>query len=351
MTSVFERSELDKILNNYLFYSGSVDSFQKIPQGLYNNNYRIKIGKLSWVIKFYPSSANNSRTKLSHQLQSTLYDNGFPLAKLETTKDQSFFVEKDDSFYTVHQWVEGKHLSPLTDSNLITNAAVTQIACSLAKMHRIVSSTSFVPPDEINAIHWERLFSKSIEQCSSLMHRRSWHFSRFNSLKLKWRKSNFDGWIIDRLPFFLEIAKKLNDEIFHEDVFVNGNEIPIHNDINWENIIFDSTGDLLAYIDFDNSIYADRLYEVGAAAIVISGSDELKLKVFIEAYNDAFGEVCSDRVIYAAMVIKCLNSILFSINSYLKGKIKNYQMLESWCLYLEKSLESILTCHRTVRKQ
>jgi len=345
MNYLHERTLLNVILSNYSFYSGQIDSFRSITKNLYNDNFHVQIDGKSWVVKKCQSPIVKSRFMLSHEVQLSLMCDDFPLALLEQTKTKSSFVVIDGVFYTVHRWVAGCHLSPLKKNSLITNNVVKEIASSLARMHLIVNKGSFVAQDEFNTVSWSSLFNKAINQCHNIEKKSLLHFSLIRKLRYKRHKSEFENWIVDRFPFFVKIANELVKDSFVKSYVTSDVKIPVHNDINWENIIFDNNCQLTAFIDFDNLIYAPRLYEVGAATVVITGADKLKVETFIDAYDRAFGVVSPRSLVYVSMLIKSLSSILFSINSFLKMDVGNPKMLIGWCYYLDNSFMSLLTDH------
>jgi len=334
----FGYDELSKILSHYPFYEGRIDSWIRIPQKLYNNNYCVNIDSIRWVVKCYSSSAVTERLKISHNVQLFLQKQNFPVACLETTNKGFSLVEESGQWFSVHRWVEGRQLSPFSGGTKITDATFGEVARVLAKMHLFLAAGNFGPQNEKTVMHGSLLFRRLALDGSALNRSQGCQLSSLWLLRLKQRKNQFDKWILARLPSLIIFASRLEKQFVNTSGF--GDEVmPIHNDINWENLIFSESNNLLAVIDFDNLIFGPRICEVGAAAIVIAGPDQKRIDSFIRDYSLGFGQSCSELSIWVAMVLKCLRSIFFSIRSYLDGKAKDLQILQTWCLYLDQCLE------------
>ena len=71
---------------------------------------------------------------------------------------------------------------------------------------------------------------------------------------------------------------------------MDGSDIVLaHNDLNWENLVLGDDLEVLAVLDFDNACLLPRALDLGAAAVVLVGSDERRLDDFLQAYADAAG--------------------------------------------------------------
>ncbi len=333
---------LKELLQNYPFYQGGINEFYRIPQKLYNKNYYFKILHKAWVIKQYDKNAVNSRLYLSHKVQRQLHELGFPVAKLEITKNNKTIVEIKGAFFSIHRWVEGIQFSPVVESqNMISESIISEIATILAKFHELTPNVTLDPVSETDMISTDFLLQKTYRQCQHLQQGKGLRFSRINRLKFKVRKNDFDHWILERFPRFFNVSSRLNG-FSGENIINMGDMIFTHNDINWQNIIFNKVDKLSALIDFDNSIVGPQLYEVGAAAIVIGGPNKVNISLFLSTYFESSDSGYNEQAVKLSMIIKCLSSILYSIHMYIDKIVIDHSLLENWCCYLDDCLKLIL---------
>ena len=73
----------ESVLQHYAFFQGEVESFKVIPVRLQNQNAKVRVAGVDYVLKCYESARLPKNIALSHELQHKLYAAGFPVAKLE----------------------------------------------------------------------------------------------------------------------------------------------------------------------------------------------------------------------------------------------------------------------------
>ncbi|WP_459918234.1 phosphotransferase [Desulfocicer niacini] len=330
-----------RVLAQYPFFKGFLDSFSLIPQKLKNNNAVFQIGERKWVIKQYDPEEINERFQLSHQFQKQIFDFGFPIPKLEVARCGDSLVREGNFFYSVHQWVSGFSLLPFMQNISVHEETILDVAQATGNLHRLSGQLFGHIKKDALSISTGFLFKKARLNTDTLFSRNGWRISFFNQLRLKFRKNEFDRWILSRLNRLSIIASKIESLTPSYDCYFH-RMIPIHNDIGWDNLIFDKENRLLAMIDFDNLIVGPQVYELGGAAIVICGPDEAAIEKFIEVYSKISGLVFNHDAIMIAMAIKCLGSILFSLQFYANTPDHLSRYLIKWCLYLEMCLEFVI---------
>ena len=114
----------------------------------------------------------------------------------------------------------------------------------------------------------------------------------------------------------------------------------IHNDLTWENLILDEEFRVRAVIDFDNVTRAPWVLEVGAAAVVLAGTDPHKVEAFVTAYEEASGRGLDRDLVRLGMEVKCLRSITTSFVAHLGGHA-DPGLLAPWCRDLHASLRAL----------
>ncbi len=330
-----------EIFQYYPFYRGEIDDFSMIPQKLYNHNAIVTIGTSSWVLKCYPQDEFNSRLLLAHDLQLRLDEAGFPLAKLEQTKYGKTMVKLFDAVYSLHKWTEGKHLSPSVHKSEKGIEIIQKVARAIGNLHRIAAAKFKKRLADRPTITGQDIFNGVQNIGQEFLKGQGLSLSGLNKLRFKLVKSDFDRWVIKRAPELANVVGSIvNSE--NSNSFDLEDPIPIHNDINWENLIFSDDDELLALIDFDNVVVGPREYEVGAAAIVIAGPDNVRLQKFVEAYQEVSGFECNPEKIQLGMILKCIRSIVFSIHSYASNGVEDIEMLQDWCFYLDGCLSFLV---------
>lgn len=341
----FDAALLHTILANYAFYPGKLDAFEEIPQRLTNLNARFRIGDRQWVIKRYTERNAPQRLALSHEVQRYLAEQHFPVAALEITRNGTTLVQHGDDYYSVHAWVSGRHVNGLRlhqQKQAPEDAIVQEIARTLGHYHRLMTGR-FLPEED--AARTEAA-SKALRQPAAIAERIRqkkrqqplWNLKQ----KFRFNKSPLEQWLQSSLEGFLQQAEQLAVNRQIEPAAMD-DLIVAHNDINWENLIFDDAGTLRAIIDFDNVAILPRQFEVGAACIVVAGPRRAQRQLFLEAYEQASGLTVTPAALQAGMQIKCLRSLLWSAWSNMHGNVADNELLADWCYYLADCLADIST--------
>lgn len=335
---MLEINDLSKLFENYSYFNGSIVKFQHIGSQLYGECLKVDLPGNSFIVKKYESGFDKNRLLFTHEVQRDLLKVGFPLPKIETTKDNTTIVQVNGVAFVVQQWMDGECYSQI-ELNRHNDYIVDNIGMLIGKLHRFVSERQYEIENDF-CIHIDSILAKPSALIGSLLAANRFGISGILKLKLKVWKNSYDRWIITNHKKWvkaLSILNKINIEKSYFDHI-----IPIHNDINWENILFDKDNKIKAVIDFDNMHYAPRAYEVGAAAIVIAGADRDRLKRFLNNYSTASGFVDQKNTLYCCMLIKCLSSIAFSAQAYIDGKKENIDLLYKWSTYLSKCLDYVV---------
>ncbi|MCP3670906.1 MAG: phosphotransferase [Gammaproteobacteria bacterium] len=324
--------DFTEVVSQYAFYHGTIDRFQLIPQKLSNQNAWFEIDNRRWVIKFYRTGIISNKLKLSHQLQLQLIESGFPVAKLETSTDGQTLIKTANGYYSIHRWVEGRHIhSPSINSTAPTDV-IREVASMLGRFHQLGAEEAH--SGELATL--DKAFSAPAELARTQDRRRDLKPSRIFRLRIKPIKTSFDRWILQHFEQLCQQASQLAEQLHKLPSFREF--IAIHNDINWDNLIFNDDNKLAAIIDFDNLMPFSRQYEIGAATLVIAGTDNEAVTHFLNSYRQASGLNVDNAAVMIAMRHKCVRSIIWSIHSYLGGNIEDRAALQSWCKYLHYCL-------------
>lgn len=300
-----------------------------------HQTYLIEAGGNRWVVKRHLSPGGTDQPR-SHRFESLLGERGFPVARIQHTPAGQTLVQEGAARYSLHAWVEGCHLSIADRDEILTDhpSLVESLATMVGTLHRIGSELA--DTGGTGSSETDRLLRAPQQLTSALGERRGPAPSRLIRLRLRPRKSDFDRWILDSMPAVVDAAAWLESQsLSSSDTGL------IHNDINWENLLFDEELGVQALLDFDNTIEAPRAIEVGAAAVVLVGSDLQRVDRFVAAYEEARGTAVDHRGVDQAMVLKCTRSILVSVRSYLSGEVEDTARLMQWCGHLYASLTDL----------
>lgn len=331
------KDEVLEVLQHFDFFGGQLDELSIVPRRLTNQNARFRIEDREWVIKRYNANNPPKNLLLSHELQKCMIQHGLPVARLELTRSGESFVTLHQYIYTIHQWIRGVHHNPIESGHAISAKLVNEIAVNLGRFHSLVST------------HCEHRVEPELESAKSLlrtlrdnandMHARSRLGVRRDTL-WKWKpfKSRLDCWILESLPKFQTMAERLST-LSLESMPSLQDVILAHNDINWLNLIFDQDENLIAIIDFDNIQFAPRQFEIGSAALVVSGGNGDFLNLFLKTYQEASGLSVDPDAVRISMLIRCARSYLWSVQAYRNNAIHDVSMLEAWMRFLDNSLD------------
>lgn len=339
---LFDESTLKAILSHYDFYSGKIDQFEVVPQRLTNLNARFRIDEKQRVIKRYNDRNTPQRLALSHQVQQFLTAHQFPVARLEQTHSSATLVEHGEHYYSVHEWVSGQHIDGINlhaQGKPPADDIIREVAKGLGHYHRLMQG-QFLAQERMDHDTVSAALRQPANIAVRIGQKRRREPLRTLQQKLRLHKTPLEKWLQNALDPLMRQAEQLanidpaSSPAMHELIVA-------HNDINWENLIFDDAARLRAIIDFDNAAILPRLFEVGAAAIVIAGTHRRQRELFLDAYRQASGLDTEPSALATGMKIKCLRSMLWSALSYMQGTVADSEMLAEWCFYLDACLQDI----------
>ncbi|NYF99024.1 Ser/Thr protein kinase RdoA (MazF antagonist) [Janibacter cremeus] len=246
-------------------------------------------------------------------------------------------VRNGPAWYSLHRWVEGQQVSIGGRDALIRARPhlVRELAVMIATLHMVGSQDL----DEGGEGDPDRLLRVPRANVRRIHGSRRRLVSRWQVLRLKPRKSDFDRWALRVLPEVAARAETLaKNSIAHR---VPRSETGlIHNDVNWENLILDEGFHVRALLDFDNVVRAPWALEVGAGAVVLVGADPHTVDQFVSGYEATTGAAFDRDLVRLGMELKCVRSIITSVLAYLDGGTDT-RLLAPWCHHLHESLQLV----------
>lgn len=299
--------------------------------------YRVHSQDGTWMLKRHPSMAALERIMMAHELEERLGAAGFPVAPLARATSGNALVRRGDEAYSLRGWVHGQQASIAERSAVLAQQPdfAEHVGSALGTFHRLSaevatswSASAAVDPDTLLRAPQQRV--RSLRRPFSPV------LSEWQGLQVKRAKNDFDRWILATLPLVRDRATWLATQSSAVRLDTSAVSV-IHNDINWENLIFDDEFRLRALLDFDNATWAPWVLELGSAAVVLVGAQEDLVEEFIGAYEQATGRVMDRGTVRLAMEMKCLQSVLTSIRSYLSTGEYTDQLF-AWCQHLHESL-------------
>ena len=302
------------------------------------NSLRVRAGGEAWVLKRHTSAAEIGRLEASHRLEERLATEGFPTAPLRRSLEGETLFPDGPARYSLHAWVSGQQLAIADRDAVLAQdpGLVVSFGALLGTLHRI--SAGLGPgAGGVSAIEAAGRLQGPAHALRALRRPRRTGLSRWHSLRLKRHKSDFDRWIIDVLPEVADSVRWLAGRSLGRGLTTADVGL-IHNDINWENLVFDDELRVAGLLDFDNAIPAPWSQEVGAAAVVLAGTRAEHVDAFVGAYEEVAGRPIDRTALHLGMRLKCTQSLLNSINTYLRGDVRDIDLLSSWCVHLHASL-------------
>lgn len=327
-------------LLEYGYDDSTIENIEPIAQRIKNVNFRVSAGGSEMVVKRYAAAGAQERLRGSHEYERFLAARGFPTAALLQTRSGETFTWSGGGWYTVHAWVEGQQIGTSTRDPAVAEHPdlLDGLASAVGTMLKL--SRGFEPPHGAIRTVGARIMSQPLALAHSIRTRRRPLLTKANALRLKPRKSEFDRWILRTLPEVFAQA----DWLASRDVapWVDAEEaIMVHNDINWENLIFDPDLRLKAVLDFDNAAVVPAALEIGAAAVTLAGPDLSTTGRFVSRVVAA-AEIDTDlELVRLGMYLKCVRSILWSIDAYLSDRIGDDVALSAWCSHLHACLRGL----------
>lgn len=328
-----------RVLARFGFAGDDVERLERLPQGVKNLNYRVRAGGQDWVLKCHQAAGAAQRLAFSHAFEERVADAGVPVARLRRPTAGGTFVETEAGVFTLHGWVEGRQIS--IEERDTAHARHPDLAGSLGglvgDLHRAGRD---VPGEDGGRVAGQALLAAPRRTVASIRHGRPRRFRKTARLRWRRQRSDLDSWILASLPELFREAALLSSP--HVVGMVDEQDhVLAHNDLNWENLVLDQSGAVLALLDFDNAAALPRALDVGAAAAVLVGADEVRLDGFLAAYSRAYGSDVDRDVVHLGMRWKCVRSMLWSVDAYLSDRVADPEMLLVWCRHLHSCLRAL----------
>lgn len=322
-------------LEEFGYRDADVKSVERLPMGVKNLNYRVRAGGRDWVLKCHQGHGAGQRLEFSQRLELTLADAGLPVLRPTQVASGKATVETTAGLFTLHPWVEGRQIS--IDQRDTTHARHPDLARSLGmligEVHRV--GLTALPSADPRTVDVSSLLSGPRRTVRSIRYGRPYRFRKTLRLRLHPRRSEFGTWILRQLPSLRREAARLPTAAVAQRID-STDVVLAHNDVNWENLIFDDEFSVLALLDFDNAAPMPRSLDVGAAAAVLVGAAEDRLAEFLDGYVQAAGVRVDESAVLLGMRWKCLRSILFSVDAHLSDRIGDTEMVATWCRHLHE---------------
>ncbi len=330
---------LYRVLGQFGFAPESIDHIAPLPRRIGNENFRVRANAQDWVLKAHRSAKALNRLRVAHSLELELARSNFPVAHLQRCVRGGTLVQDGTAHYSLHSWVEGKQIAIADRDSALSRHPVLlhELASTLGTLHWTAGTLEHSGEDP--PTYSARALLRSPHRTARRLRRiRPPRFSRWHTLRFRRNKSDFDRWILRLLPEIAASAERLARR--SEGITSSDSDLIIsHHDINWENLIFSDSFALLALLDFDNVIRAPRALEVGSATVVLAGADSARVELFLGTYEKVAQHLVDRQLFSLGMRMKCTQSILNSINTYLHGRVVDVDLLASWCYHLYESLQ------------
>lgn len=329
---------VERVLVHFGIATTSLESISPLVSGSgRHHGFRVRADGISWALKRHSSPAALERLARSQSLELRLADAGFPVAPMWRSTAGETSVREGTDRYSLHEWVEGRQVSVVRRDAVIEKnpGFVGEMARLVAELHLISSehpdTAALADPDRI--LRAPRTNLRQIRRPGRRL------LPAWQLLRAKPGKSDFDRWIVRTLPGVGTRAEALARRSIAARVGPSDVGL-IHNDLNWENLVFDDEFRVRALLDFDNAASAPWVLEVGAGAVVLVGPDPSRVEEFVTAYEETRGESLDREQVDLAMELKCVRSIMTSVVSYLEGQVDGH-LLEPWCVDLHASLQRL----------
>lgn len=330
-----------RILHQFRIES-SIESVERLVRGTNHASVRLRVDGRDLVLKSL-TPARVARVGFARAVEVELERAGFPVAPVHLSKSGSALVELEGQHYTLHAWVEGQQHA-IADRGMIVAENplfLREAGRALGELHRIAESADLTGHDA-PAVTGKKLLlnQRYAERNLRRLRPRPPLLSEWHMFLLKREKTDFDRWIVQAVRDAIRHATRLRDHSMAHLIDMS-DTIVIHNDINWENLIFNERHQLRAILDFDNATRAPGLVEVGAATVVLAGDEWDLVEDFVSAYEDETGRSVDRRALELAMSAKCVQSIVSSFTTHVRGQHKETEFLESWCRHLHSSMQRL----------
>lgn len=319
-----DEAVLHGVLSHYSFYEGRIDSVT--PQRSISGNgiVKVSIGSQSWALKRHDKRFPMPLLERSHWFQQRLIDGGVPVPRIVETTDRGTLVEVESAFFSVSDWVEGEHIQYAREP--IATSAIESMAKNLAQLHTVGQSALSELP--VPSFH-EDILRSPVRNVARIKEAKSWGLPRMALLRLKPRMTAYDRWVLrafDALAPRAQRLLELDASRFDDPCFVHG-------DIWWGNLIFDGSGRLSAFLDFDMFQVSSRAYEVGCAAAMCATSVG-NVETFVDTYETAAQSTVDRDLLLLSMMIRITGASLWCVHARVNLPLVDRAWLEEWSYFL-----------------
>lgn len=329
---------LPRVLAEFGFAPSSIESIKPLVSGAgRHQGYRVRAEHNDWVLKAHRATVATDRLRACHELESRLGIVGFPVAPLGRSRSGDSLVQEGSRWYSLHAWVVGRQVSIAErDELLASHPHLGRHLGSMVGLLHHISGQLVGPAGAREGGDPDLLLRAPRYAARALRRPRPVRLSRWHALHLKRSKSEFEQWMVHVFPEVAAAAGRLARRSIADRVDRSGMGLT-HNDLNWENLVFDETLHLSAVLDFDNATWAPWVLEVGAAAVVLVGAEPAAVEEFLSAYERASHLQADRDLVRLGMEVKCVQSILNSMVTYLNGN-RDITLRAPWCYHLYDSL-------------
>lgn len=219
------RLEIETILAE--FSIKEIDSFKVLSGGSENTNYLVIAKNDKYVLSFCEQKSEKNARELAHLLEH-LEENNFDTSKIMRTTSKEPIILWEGKPVMLKNFIEGKIQKDLPHHLL------ELIGRELGKLHKI-SAPDYLPK-QLN--YGKEQFVK-VEKYAA--------------------NSPFDFWLKKKLGYLLPfLSPDLPKALIHADVF-------------WDNVIISDDESSVRIMDFEESVYYYRIFDIGMTIIGICG--------------------------------------------------------------------------------
>ena len=307
-------SEISKVLKQYSFYNGKTFRIIPIKKSPYGTIVRIKSSGFDLLIKKYKSSVPTKKFLLPHKIQLKLNQNNFPCPILEKNIDGNTLTKSGNFYYVVQSWLKGKIINPEKIPKSEAINIIAQIGMMFGLFHKIMTKINIT---DINKYHNNT--TKSLFRSSNIKSRKIFKWEIFKPLlhtriQIRFRKSDFDRWILSYLPKIKEYSRELYNFPFSNYPSLK-KYIPAHADIHWENLLFENNK-LVGLFDFDNANICPREWDIGQTIAQICYCNIKHIQIFLQEYYSISGYKPDLTILPTIMRFKYIRLLLWKINQH-----------------------------------
>lgn len=230
------------------FNLNKIDSFSSLEGGLENTNYKIKSNGVSYVLSICEQKSFEKARELALLLE-YLNQNNFYTSKIINTKKGNPILLWNKKPIMIKKYIEGK-----IEKNFSENV-LKLIGEQIAKLH-IILPPSYLP----NQVNYGK--------------------EKFENLKKYSNNLEFQIWLNNKLEYLKPFFK------------INLTKSFIHSDVFYDNIIVSNDNLSVTIMDFEESAFYYRIYDVGMAIIGVCRDNKLnnidldKVKNLLNGYKN-----------------------------------------------------------------